>query len=131
MSSTSPVLVAGIATLSVTTGVALPSGNAPQASISVIVTDSAGTAYPPVILTGAESPTPWAYSATFASGSATAVASALDTSGSVIGTAASYSFTVTAAAVPQTFTAPAGFGFVAAATSPATAALHKAATLKT
>lgn len=131
MSSTSPVLVAGIATLSVSTGQPLPSGNAAQASISVVVTDGGGTTYPAVVLTGAESPTPWSYSATFASGPATAVASALDTSGAVIGTPGSYTFTVTAAVAPQTFTAPAGFGFVAAASSPATAALHRASTLKT
>lgn len=130
MSSTNPVLVSGIATLSVTPQ-PLPSGNAPQASVSVVVTDSAGTVYPAVVLTGAETPTAWSYSATFASGSATAVATALDTSGNVIGTPASFSFTVTPAVVPQTFNAPSGFGFVAAGTSSATAALHKAASVKT
>jgi hypothetical protein len=130
MSSTSPVLVSGIATLAVTTQ-PLPAGNAPQASVSVVVTDSAGTVYAPVPLTGAESPTPWAYAATFASGAATAVATPVDTSGNPIGSPATLSFTVTPAVAPQTFSAGTGFGFVAAATSPATAALHKAASVKT
>jgi len=131
MSTPSPVLVPGIATLSVTPGVPLPAGNAPQASISVLVTDSAGTAYPAVTLTGAETPTPWSYSATYASGAATAIATALDTSGNPIGTPATYTFQVTAAPAAATFTAPAGIGFVAAATSTATAAVHKAASVKT
>jgi hypothetical protein len=130
MSTPTPVLVSGIATLSVTS-TALPSGNAPQASVSIVVTDSAGTVYAPVVLTGAESPTPWAYAATFASGAASAVATALDTSNAPIGTPATLSFTVTPAVTPQTFNAPSGFGFVAAATSSATAALHKAASVKT
>lgn len=131
MSSPSPVLVPGIVTLSVTPGVALPAGNAPQASISVIVTDSAATVYPAVVLTGAETPTPWSYSATYASGAATAIATALDTSGAPIGTPASYTFEVVAAAPPATFTAPAGIAFTAAATSPATAAVHRATSVKT
>lgn len=130
MSTPAPVLVSGIATLSVATQ-PLPSGNAPQASISVVVTDSAGTVFPPVVLTGAETPTPWAYTATFASGQAAAVATALDTSGATIGTPASFTFNVAAAVPPATFSAPAGFGFVAAATNPATAAVHKASSLKT
>jgi hypothetical protein len=79
----------------------------------VVVTDSAGTVYPAVVLTGTEQPTAWAYSATFASGAATAVVTALDINGADIGTPATYSFTVTPIGVPTTFTAPAGFGFVA------------------
>jgi hypothetical protein len=130
MSTPSPLLVPGIATLSVTP-TPLPAGNAAQASVSVVVTDSAGTVYPPVVLTGAESPTPWSYSATFASGSATAVAVALDTSGNTIGTPATLGFTVTAATPPQTFENPTGFGFTAAATSSATAALHQQSRLRT
>lgn len=131
MSTPSPVVVAGIATLTPNPGQPLPSGSAAQASISVVVTDSAGTVYAAVPLTGAETPTPWSYAATFASGSATAVATYLDVNGATIGTPASFSFTVQAAAPPATFTAAAGFGFVAAATSPATAAVHRAASLKT
>jgi hypothetical protein len=130
MSSTNPVLVTGLATLSVT-ALPLPSGNAAQANVSVTVTDSAGTVYAPVPLTGAELPVAWQYAATFASGAATAVCTATDTSGNPIGAPATLSFTVTPAVAPQTFSSPTGFGFVAAATSPATAALHKAASLKT
>lgn len=129
MSTTSPVFVAGIATLSVISQ-PLPSSNAPQASVSVVVTDSAGNTYPAVVLTGAEAPTPWSYSATYASGPAVAVATALDTSGNTIGTPGSYTFTVQAAAPPSTFNAPSGFSFVAAATNSATAALHAAASKK-
>jgi hypothetical protein len=130
MSTPSPVLVAVVATLSVSPGTPLPPANAAQASISVVVTDSAGTVYPAVVLTGAETPTPWSYSATFASGAATAVATALDINGATIGTPASYSFTVPAPAAPATFDAPAGFGVVAANASSAIAAIHKANSVK-
>lgn len=129
MSTPAPVLVSGIATLAVTTQ-PLPAGSAPQASVSVVVTDSAGTIYPAVVLTGAEQPLAWSYAATFASGAATAVATALDTSGNPIGSPASLSFTVTPA-VPTTFSAPSGFAFTAAATSSATAAIHQATSVKT
>lgn len=129
MSTSDPVFVAGIATLSVTSQ-PLPTSSGPQASISVVVTDSAGNTYPAVVLTGAETPTPWSYSATYASGAATAVATALDTSGNAIGTPGSYSFTVQAAAPPSTFNAPSGFTFVPAATNSATAANHAAASVK-
>jgi hypothetical protein len=131
MSSPNPVFVAGTATLAVTPGVPLPSSNVAQASISVVVTDSAGNTLPAVVLSGAETPVPWSYSATFASGPATAVATAPDTAGATIGSVGTYQFTVAAAPPAQTFTAPAGFGFVAAATSPAAAAVHAKASLKT
>jgi hypothetical protein len=114
----STVLVPVTATLAVTSGVALPAGNAAQASISVVVTDGAGTVYPAVVLFGTESP-PYTYGTTFASGAATAVATALDTNGATIGTPASYSFTVTAIGVPTTYTAPAGFSVVATEPTPA------------
>lgn len=129
MSTPTPVFVAGIATLSVTSQ-PLPSSSAAQASISVVVSDSAGNIYPAVVLTGAETPSPWSYSATYASGSASAVATALDTAGNPIGTPASFSFTVQAAAAPSTFNAPSGFSFVAAATNSATAAIHAATSKK-
>jgi hypothetical protein len=109
----STVLVPGIATLIVTPGVPLPSSNAAQASISIVVTDSASTVYPAVVLTGTETPTAWSFTATYAAGAATAVATALDTAGATIGTPASYPFTVTAKASAGTFNAPASFGFVA------------------
>ena len=130
MSSPAPVLVPGIVTLSVTPE-SLPAGSAPQASNSVVVTDAAGTVYPAVTLTGAESPTPWSYAATFASGQASAVVTPTDTSGNPIGSPASLSFTVAAAVPPQTFESPTGIGFVPAATNAATAALHQQSRLRT
>jgi hypothetical protein len=111
-------LVSGIATLAVATGTPLPAGNAAQASISVVVTDAGGTAYPAVVLTGAEQPTAWAYGATYAAGAATAVATALDVNGATIGTPASYPFTVTGSGEATTYTAPAGFSFAASAPTP-------------
>jgi hypothetical protein len=122
--------VPGIATLSVTPGTPLPAGNAAQASNSVVVTDSAGTVYPAVVLTGTEQPTAWAYAATFASGAATAVVTALDINGADIGSPATYQFTVTPIGVPTTFTAPAGFGFVATAPIPAVKSIQGVAARK-
>jgi hypothetical protein len=130
VSTSAPVLVPGIATLLVTPA-PLPSSNAPQASNSVVVTDAAGTVYPAVTLTGAESPTPWSYAATFASGQASAVVTPMDTSGNPIGSPVTLSFTVSAAAPPQTFESPTGIGFVPAATNSATAALHQQTRLRT
>ena len=129
MSTPSPVLVPGILAFAATTQ-ALPSGSAAQASNSVIVTDSAGTVYPAVVLTGAETPTPWAYAATFASGAASAVVTALDVNGATINSG-TVSFTVTAAVAPATFSVLTGATFTAAATSSATAAIHQAASVKT
>jgi len=113
-------LVSGTFLLAVTPGVALPASNATQASISVVVTDSANTVYPAVVLTGAEQPTAWGGTATYAAGAATAVATALDINGATIGTPASYPFTVTPSGVATTYTAPAGFSFVATAPVAAT-----------
>ena len=128
MSSPAPVLVSGVASVATTT-TPLPAGSAPQASITVTVTDSANTTYPVVTLNGSETP-PWSYSATFASGPASAVAQAVDTSGNAIGTAITLSFTVTPV-VPQTFQAPSGFTFTAASASAAAAAVHRNASVKT
>ena len=128
MSSPAPVLVSGVASL-VTTTTQLPAGSAPQASVNVTVTDSANTVYPVVSLNGSETP-PWSYAATFASGAASAVAVAMDTSGNQIGTPATLAFTVTPV-VPQTFQAPSGFAFMAASASAAAAAVHRNATVKT
>ena len=121
MSTPSPVLVSGVATLSVTTQ-PLPSANAMQASNSVVVTDAAGTVYPAVVLTGAES-TPWSWAATYAAGNATAVVTALDINGATIGTPLSTTFGVVAI-VPATFSAPSGIAFTANTASAAAAAIH-------
>lgn len=129
MSTPATILVSGTFTLAVTP-TPLPSGNAPQQGVTLVVTDSAGTTYPSVSLTGAESPLPWSFSATYASGAATAIATAVDTSGNPIGAPATLGFTVTAV-VPQTFSAPTGLTFTAATASAAAAAVHKANSVKT
>lgn len=125
MSTPTPVTVAGIVTVAPVT-TPLPSSNAAQASLSCVVTDAAGTVYPAVLLTGAETPTPWSFAATYASGTASMVETALDTTGATIGSAGTFSFPVAAAAPPATFEAPGPVTFVAAATSAATAAVHAA-----
>lgn len=119
----STVLVPGVATLTVSSQ-PLPSSNVSQASNSVVVTDAAGTVYPAVVLTGAES-TPWSWSATYAAGTANAVVTPLDVNGATIGTPVPVSFGVVAV-VPATFEAPSGIGFVAASSSAAAAAKHAA-----
>ena len=116
-------LVAGVGTLAVTSA-PLPAGSAAQASNSVVVTDAAGTVFPAVVLTGAES-TPWSWAATYAAGTANAVVTALDTNGATIGTPLTTSFDV-AAIVPSTFMQPVAITFAAASVSPATAAIHAA-----
>jgi hypothetical protein len=121
MSTPAPVLVTGVGTLAVTTQ-PLPSTNASQASISLVVTDAAGTVYPAVVLTGAESP-PWSWAATYASGQATAAETDLDTNGATIATAGPWSFMVTPV-VAATFEQGAGVTFVASTTSAAVAAQH-------
>src|SRR5580658_9361890 len=124
MGTPTPVLANVINTLAVSTQ-PLPSSNAAQASNSVVVTDAAGTVYPAVVLTGAES-TPWSWAATYATGTAGAVVTPLDINGATIGTAITTSFSVAAPVVP-TFEAPTGITFVASATSASVAA--KAAAL--
>ncbi len=124
MSSTSPVLVPVIATLAVSTEL-LPASNAAQASNSVVVTDAAGTVYPAVVLTGAES-TPWSWTATYAAGDATAVVTALDKNGATIGAPLNASFTVPTPVPPATFEAPVSISVVAQAASAATAATASA-----
>jgi hypothetical protein len=111
-------------TLGVTT-TPLPSTNAAQKSISVVVTDSAGTVYPAVLLTGAES-TPWSWAATYADGPATAVVTALDINGATIGAVVNDSFVVPVTTPPATFEAPGAITSVLASTSAATAAVHAA-----
>lgn len=123
MSVPAPVLVPGIVTVAPLT-TPLPSSNAAQASLSCVVTDAAGTVYPAVLLTGAELPTPWSFAATYASGTASMVQTALDTTGATIGSPGTFTFAVTAPPPPATFEAPGPVSFVPAATSPATAAVH-------
>ena len=63
------------------------------ASTSVVVTDSTGVAQAAVLLTGAETPPPWAFTASVAAGSGTVVATDLDINGATLGTPVSQSFT--------------------------------------
>lgn len=94
-------------TVAITKG---PSANTPTgaafASTSVVVTDSTGVAQPAVLLTGAETPTPWAFSASVAIGAGTVVATDLDVNGATLGTPVSQSFTE--AGSPPTFLPTAG-----------------------
>jgi hypothetical protein len=72
--------------------IATPTGAA-FASTSVVVTDSSGTPQPAVLLTGVETPTPWAFSTSVAPGAGTVVATDLDANGATLGTPVSQSFT--------------------------------------
>ena len=121
--STNP-LVNAIFDLEVTP-TALPSGNAAQASNSVVVTDANGTVYPAVVLTGAES-TPWNWAATVAEGAGTAVVTALDANAKPIGTPLTTSFVVPNQVAPATYEAPTGIVVTLATSSPAAAARFKA-----
>jgi hypothetical protein len=68
---------------------------------SVVVTDSTGVAQAPVLLTGAETPTPWAFATSVAPGAGTVVATDLDINGATLGTPISQAFTE--AGSPPTF----------------------------
>jgi hypothetical protein len=91
-----PVIVA----IAKGTSILTPTGVA-FASTSVVVTDSSGVAQPAVLLVGNETPTPWAFSTSVAPGAGTVVATDLDTSGTVLGTPISQTFTE--AGSPPTF----------------------------
>jgi hypothetical protein len=83
-----PVVVA------LTKGASIPTQTgAAFASTSVVVTDSTGVAQAPVLLTGAETPTPWAFSTSVAVGAGTVVATDLDVNGATLGTPISATFT--------------------------------------
>jgi len=83
-----PVIVA------VTKGASIPTPTGAQfASTSVVVTDSTGVAQAAVLLTGAETPTPWAFSTSVAPGAGTVTATDLDINGATLGTPVTQSFT--------------------------------------
>jgi hypothetical protein len=83
-----PVVVA------ITKGASIPTPTAAAfASTSVVVTDSTGVAQPAVLLTGVETPTPWAFSTSVAVGTGTVVATDLDINGATLGTPVTVSFT--------------------------------------
>lgn len=123
MSTPAPVLVPGVGSLNVAMQ-PLPSSNAAQASISLVVTDAAGTVFPPVVLTGAENP-PWSWAATYASGQASAAETDMDVNGATIATAGPWLFAVTPV-VAATFEQGTGISFVANTASAAAAARHSA-----
>jgi hypothetical protein len=101
----------------------MPATNAPGAdTISLVVTDAAGTVYPQVVLTGNETP-PYSWPATYAAGQASAAETDLDSSGAVIATPGPWLFSVQAAVSPGTFEQGTGVMFQSNA-SPAVAALH-------
>jgi hypothetical protein len=83
-----PVIVA----IAVGPSTPTPTGQ-PFASTTVVVTDSTGQPQAPVVLTGVETPTPWAFSTSVASGNGTVVATALDANGATLGTPITQSFT--------------------------------------
>ena len=108
---------------------ATPSGAA-FASTSVVVTDSSGVAQPAVLLTGTETPTPWAFSTSVNPGAGTVVATDLDVNGATLGTPVTQSFT-------ESGTGPSGSTFfpttaitVTPATTSAAQALSKRQNLK-
>lgn len=73
--------------VAITKGASIPTPNGVVfASTSVVVTDSTGVAQPAVLLTGKETPTPWAFATSVAVGAGTVVASDLDINGGVLGT---------------------------------------------
>jgi hypothetical protein len=83
-----PIIVA------ITKGASIPTQTGvPFASTSVVVTDSSGVAQPAVMLTGVETPTPWAFSTSVAPGAGTVVATDLDNSGATLGTPITQAFT--------------------------------------
>jgi hypothetical protein len=91
------------------------------ASTSVVVTDSSGTAQPAVLLTGVESPTPWAFTTSVAPGAGSVTATDLDANGVTLGTPVTQSFTE--AGSPQTFQPSTGISVTPTANTAAIAAV--------
>jgi hypothetical protein len=96
------------------------------ASTSVVVTDSTGVAQTAVLLTGVETPTPWAFSASVAPGNGTVVATALDVNGATLGTPITQTFTEAGTVGSGTnFFPPTGI-----TVTPVTAAVAQAASVR-
>ena len=102
--------------------IATPTG-AQFASTSVVVTDSSGVAQPAVLLTGVETPTPWAFSTSVAPGNGTVVATDLDVNGATLGTPISQAFTE--AGTPANFLPSTGISV-----TPVTATVAAAASVR-
>ena len=80
--------------VAITKGASIPtSTGAAFASTSVVVTDSSGTAQPAVLLTGVETPPPWAFSTSVAPGAGSVTATDLDANGATLGTPVTQTFT--------------------------------------
>jgi hypothetical protein len=95
-----------------------PSGAA-FASTSVVVTDSAGVAQPAVLLTGKETPTPWAFSTSVNPGAGSVVATALDVNGVALGQPITQTFTEVGS--PPQFFPPTGITVTPVSTAQAAA----------
>lgn len=76
-----------------TSPLAPPAGAAAYAGTSVVVTDSTGVAQPAVVLTGKETPTPYAFQTAVAPGDGTVVAQALDVNGAAMEAPVTQTFT--------------------------------------
>lgn len=98
-----------------------PTGAA-YASTSVVVTDSTGVAQVPVLLTGKELPTPFAFTTSVAPGAGTVVATDLDVNGATIGGPVTQSFTE--AGTPPTFAPTAGITVTPTSNTVAVAAVR-------
>ena len=95
-----PLVTVIVAISKATTAVNTQTGAA-YASTSVIVTDSTGVAQPAVILTGKETPTPFAFSTSVAPGAGSVTATDLDVNGAALGSQLVQTFTE--AGSPPTF----------------------------
>jgi hypothetical protein len=115
-------LVSVIVAVTKGASIASPTGAA-FASTSVVVTDSTGVAQAAVLLTGIETPTPWAFSTSVAPGAGTVVATDLDINGATLGTPISQTFTE--AGTPASF-----LPSTAVSVTPVTAAVALAASIR-
>jgi hypothetical protein len=80
--------------VALTQGASIPTQTgAAYAGTSVVVTDSTGVAQPAVVLTGKETPTPFAFTTSVAPGAGTVVAQDQDVNGAALGSPVSQSFT--------------------------------------
>jgi hypothetical protein len=93
------------------------------ASTSVIVTDPVTGAQPAVLLTGIETPTPWAFTTSVNPGNGSVTATALDVNGVALGTPVTQTFT-------EAGTAPTFFPPTGISVTPVTAASAAAAALR-
>jgi hypothetical protein len=109
-------LVAVIVALSQGAVVNSPTGAA-YAGTSVVVTDSTGVAQPAVVMTGKETPTPFAFQTSVAPGDGTVVAQDMDVNGAAMGSPVTQVFTE--AGTPVTFAPTSGITITPVAATPA------------